>query len=714
MLKNTLYLLWFCLVLSYGCSDSTGPDDNNSGNNGSALATQVIGPGGGTIETDTISITIPSGSFETENELKISVSDIPSFDESGDTPSYRIDGIPAPFSEPITIRIKSDESNPPEFIAVGEDLYCRIDKTIRTFYRLYPATQSNGYLECTLPAMGNGSVTKMVAGKNAAESKINIKVTKASAYKPYTTNEGHFKIAYPAGTVSLNSVQNLGTYLEEAYTLFKNPPLNFSYYRRTEWPIDVTILDLGTEKYGGQSNSMWGSVFGYNGGYLEFNSQKMNDSDALKITAGHEFFHIVQGFYDTRDFYTKSKFKTPWLWFDEATAVWSEEKFTTKTDYASAVRNGTEMRPFNGFKKGAEEDPEGHGYSMSGVIKYLVGIHGEGFLADVYADIFAGIDPITSLFKYTLEPEIWLDNFYSVYILGDIYNDVSFMNVIGTKTDSFEIKSDTDTFKLFKKKYPDLSAKLFIIELQHKNIANAAQIIFTVDGGDKTAISIFKIKTAEKKIEYLDYNLDSVTISDIKKLTDTGWHLIAMVTNYTNTEPYTNTTDITLNVRVNVPDVATYDYNKFDFSFKVIGHYKNSSNNEYDGELNSTYCCRGYGSFHGYTYTAWWDTTFTGSQSKGSMIATFDADMKKIVTFALADSTTVFGSRAVYVTEIEGANLLFEEEYDGKDIYRLYGTEVKNVLNSAYYKAESNSFWTEARTFDCDDNSMIFFGFSKE
>ena len=65
--------------------------------------------------------------------------------------------------------------------------------------------------------------------------------------------------------------------------------------KEQKWPVDVTIKRLDTAKssvYGYSINSMWGNNYGY----MQFNFDKIDETENMKVTAGHEFFHLVQSF----------------------------------------------------------------------------------------------------------------------------------------------------------------------------------------------------------------------------------------------------------------------------------------------------------------------------------------------------------------------------------------------------------------------------------
>ncbi|MDZ7664885.1 MAG: hypothetical protein U5K27_06070 [Desulfotignum sp.] len=52
------------------------------------------------------------------------------------------------------------------------------------------------------------------------------------------------------------------------------------------WPVNVTIEKLGDEAYGFHCPSIWG----HNRATLQFNRDKLDETEQMATTAGHEFF----------------------------------------------------------------------------------------------------------------------------------------------------------------------------------------------------------------------------------------------------------------------------------------------------------------------------------------------------------------------------------------------------------------------------------------
>ena len=527
----------FLGLLAFGCGKE--PTAPGRGERYRLIGSRTVGPEGGTLAAEDISVAVPPGAFGSDAEVKLYVSEERPFGENGVSKTFKLE-VPEEYSRPLKVRIRSRGALSGEsFVAVGEETFVPSLGEVRTTYDLFPASDSSGYLTCELPVPEGGRVAKAAGGTG-----FSISLLAVSGYYTYTSKGGHFRINFPAHV--LDQAYDLADYLEEAYATFKD--MGFSYAARTRWPVSVTVKDLGEEVYGYSVCSIWGNNYGY----MEFNARKMEERDQMRLTAGHEFFHLVQSLYDPRNriFKAKGWFYTHY-WLDEATAVWSEEKFTSEEDYRSPVREGNELAPFHGMQAGAAKEPKDHGYGMSAVIKYLVERYGEGVLVDMYKKIRGGAHPVEALVKSLDDPvSLWWPDFFREYLEGRIYG-VGIGTFVAGKSGSFSIRSDSDVLKTFSGSYPDLSAKIYLVELLYPEIDESAKIEFVADSPDIVPyLMVFKFDK-QGKVKYLASSVDSLTISDVRALTDEGWHLlVAVVDDDYNPPDYAKTADVRLRVRV--------------------------------------------------------------------------------------------------------------------------------------------------------------------
>jgi len=633
-MKNIFIFLFLSILLAFlACDkdDPTSPEEET----GELLATETIGTGGGVIESDDFKLTIPAGALPASAELKLFVStEEDPFDESAVTELFKIEGFPSDYSQSLKLRLKYQGTFADSgAIAFGEEAFISSLGETTTAFQLISAVDSSGYLVCSLPApAGNGqNQSGILKNLQPQNGPVTINIQGVSGFTPFMTAGKHFKISSTDKTVSLQAAQNLGNFLEAAFDTLKN--LGFKHESKRNWYASVTIRKLDDKVFGYSASSMLGDNYGY----LEFNSKKINDLAAMRLTAGHEFFHLVQALYDNRNRYSKAKFSSDHFWLDEATAVWIEEKFTDQANFVSPIRSGNEMAPIEGMEKGAEEDAGKHGYGMSAAIKYLCDIHGENILVQMYENIYNGSKPVDAIESATENPVLWYEKFLRQYVLGQIYN-VQMASWVGNKSGEFDIKTKNDTLKNFSGSYPDLSAKLYQVKLNYSDIDEAAKLEFNANGGTNE-ITVFKYKSGS--IEYVDNRAEALTISNVRKLKDESWHLLVLVTNVKSVSPYTGTSDINLEIKLKIP-LWEICY----FFVQCSGYYKKEYTDYPDSvayEWSSLVPVLGgwaKGDFTGNTFTGAWDTTeTTGSFDRGSLTVTLNESRNKVTSFQITQTT---------------------------------------------------------------------------
>ena len=676
-----VFKLFFCSLpfLLLSCSDSTGPGDTGDGE---ILASENIGAEGGTVSSDEIELTVPVSAFGGETSIALTTAPDNPFEDDSVSGSYIISGLPLSYSDEITVSVAyTGELTENSYIALGVNTWVSSAGEMVMTYTMLPAEVDGDRLTAILPA-NPGGVEK--AALTGAEEASSLNVVAVKGYKPHVTAEGHFKIDYSSRWTALASVEELGQYLEEAF--FTIPTLGFSYEPRTNWPVSITVRDLG-KLDGASSSSLWGA----NHGYLEINRKIMDKPADMRTTAGHEFFHLVQALYDPRNFYSKAKIESPHLWLDEACSVWIEEKFSDLPNYVSAARSGNILAPYKGVIAGAAEGAGDHGYGLSGMIKYLVNEHGESCLLKIYETLRSGSDAVTAVALSTEEPLEWWEEFLRQYTLGEIYG-VELSPLTANKDGMFRIITDSDTLATFSDEYPDLSGNLYVIRLENDNIGEDAVLSLSVEGG-MGEVTAIKYRLNPFAVEFVGTDPEEVTVTRLQSLVDGDWHILALVSNSRSISPYTEETDIELTVRVTKPLNPGFTF--FSLHPELIGDFEHVSyeNSAFDRTYTSLFFPAsspyGWGTLNG--------TTFSGTRSEsgdktivGTYTITFDEAFENILHIeAVQTSTTpgkgdsgdsfhnvTFTARDIPLYQIDGA------DYN----YRLLGDDITDQVTSMTFE----------------------------
>ncbi len=602
------FILFFTFLTITSCSKNNPTEPEKTIDNEYTLtSTETIGPNGGEIIADELTINIPTSSFSSTTEIKIysSQTDKP-FGENHISKTYKIDNLPTNYVKPIEIAIKYSEGSTTDkhFLVLGQETFTE-GEIITTYSRIY-STDTNNVLTCYIPVPQQENILE----KTSDENQKNLIILSVNSLD-YLSPQNHFAITSPIYTEP-NSIIQLGDYLEEAYQ--KVLDLGFNYDERTNWPVEVFIRDL-SPGVDGYTSCSW---FGNNYGYIEFNTKLLNDLAKLRVTAGHEFFHLIQYLYDTRSGITKSGWASTHHWVNEATAAWFEEKFSEIPDYTSDAilegpyysLDGMQISPYDNNGK-LLENFYSFCYGRGPIIKYLVNRYGEGIIIKIFNDIKNGKHPVEAVCQY--DPKGWWEDFLKELILGNVYTRIPNDTWIttGGPSDRFNVSSSSDTLHTFTRAYKDLSAKISYIQLSFPDVNSDAKAVFKISGAENRFLLLFKYYRSTQNIEFLGSNKNEIVVSDIKTMTQNKQNFIAVACNNIYTTPYTWDNEITLNFEIKT---ITENQNREGYYMCRINHFalydllseKTGSDGSYESEtftsIENGFEAPVYGNVKNYTF----------------------------------------------------------------------------------------------------------------
>lgn len=535
-----LILLIAVMPLFVGCPliDPDGPEDEEP--DYTLIAEGTIGTAGGTIDADSFMISIPPGAFSDDFYLEIYASTtIKPFGDYANSSLFRIDGLPEGFTQPLRISIRYHGTLSGDTLAaIGQNMFAPSLNDTKTAYYAPSAVDSSSYLIFEFAATTPGGEDCFIL--DSILTLPPVLIVGIQGHIVERSANDHFRIVLPI--THQPDAASVASFFEAVYDTFQN--MGFIYTDRTDWPVNVTIKNMtsvGEYLY---------RLSDKNSGIININSGYMANLAEIRVTACHEFFHLVQHLYNF-DFSDN-------IWLAEAFAVWSEDKVDIGTNYLSSSFGGNEMEPLNGWQIPSQD----HGYGMSLLIKDLVEVYGEGAVLDIYNYIKAGTSPATpvdAVLHPVTEPvgNLW-HGLLGAYLLGHYYNEQVnniILNGLGNYTDFFIINGPADTFATFTDSYKDLSGKLFMVELNHTDINSSASLKFTVTNPTNSGIVVYKRKVVGSDStaildEVFPGGSGTVTIPGIRELAAGGWRLIALVTNSMHVSPYTSNSNITLDIEL--------------------------------------------------------------------------------------------------------------------------------------------------------------------
>lgn len=603
-----LLLLSLAFVVASCSRDRLGPEPQAPSDE--PIGEASIGTSGGRIAADDFILQVPAGSFTSARTIRLyrDSSENP-FNDRTASSMFRIEGLPREYGSPIAFSTRLTDDVPVK-IALGERIFRHGSDATETAWRFLDGRDSTGWCLWEL-------APPEISGKMHLQDSSSVppvQVTTATDNGEYTTSVGHFKISYPVGTVTIDQAVGLGGHLEGAFTYYSS--LGFACSR--SWPVSVTVHALDPSLFGGWNASGWG----VDACSLEFNSLHIASPDMRSIV-GHEIFHMFQYFYDPRGTWDKASKGGPTYWLDEATAAWSEEKFTSAPGtFVSATRAGNELNPLAGISAGAIADAGAHGYGMSSLIRALVDRQGnEGFLLPTYTRILGGMGVVPALQQSISSP---LSQIWGPYLVdlvgGGIYRDVTGNIARDNRSGMFTVGSAADTAASLSASYPDLSGRLYAVRLNFPQIGDNATLIARVEGMDKR-IAAYRYEQ-NQALTLLSEDPDSVVVPGLHTMQAQGaWVILLVANSYVSNSNWDGARALTIRMRVlDVPDLSAFHLGSLNLIYRADWGGGNIVPRQ--DLLIST--SRGH--FQGNLFVAEWDSidTSNGVRFKGHIYGTLN------------------------------------------------------------------------------------------
>jgi hypothetical protein len=381
-----------------------------SSSSSSASAQESIGVNGGRIATKDSYVDIPSNTFTQEQDVRITVSKNTTFDSDKELEEYSLEGIPEDFSQAITIAVKQLDMQS-NLLLLRTQTYAKSANVTEDRYSIVEGEVKDGYITYTLePSTSTENAPKRAVGYFSAGWAA------LQGYKIFDTKKGHFRIRFPDAW--LNEALDLEAHLEDAYSYYEN--IGFDLSRRTSWPMTINIYAFSSkDTASGYYIQSKPGAFSNNYGYINFNRTYIAEATTMKVTAVHEFFHFVQSLYYPSTLGIKHGDAS--TWFDEATAVWSEEDFMNN-GYTSALLPANLYSVLDKFN-----NTQDYGYGMSALVKYMVKQTSKHTLVDIYSEYYNKAKDITNnvTANFTTTAILWWPRFIQSYIQGDVHQAVS-------------------------------------------------------------------------------------------------------------------------------------------------------------------------------------------------------------------------------------------------------------------------------------------------
>ena len=711
-MKKLLLLLFLPLFL-ISCPKEDDPGENP----GTILAEAEIGPPGGSLEAEGITLTVPEGAFKETHTVRLYSEEVFTDDFGGNTitPVYRVTGMPSGTAAPMTVRIRYDGTPVEEtYIAMGDvDEMLEPEKEMTT-YALCPATESSGYLEAEIPVL-HGEEEEETLKSTMFYYMFSCLLYGVSSMK--THSAGYFNISYPSDTES-QKILELAGYLDDAMQACFDMKLvtkeGMDAGVQLSGKPKVVITDkkeTGSSAYQLKMPRM-GPLTRDDDGMStlarlpQYTSIKVNISrDALEEASAEQLkaacymwvYRMVYFMY----------FGDHMDWFAYASALYMKEKFAGVPEYTPEMFPVVGMSPFTGMEAGKELYTWGaampsniggrilhhekyHAMGMYPFVKYLDGRYPDD--NELFVRIMREIiqsesgTPMEGIINALEDPEyIWWPGFFEKYLTRDLADIPAehFLDAV-VSLDEIEFDQEEDDAKYNSADYADLSARLYRVSFTFPGFENEASLNLKTASNELNLdyISAMAFGLKGDALQYLDYASD-LTIEKLKTLYDNGTSSILVVVVNSASGPSADdlmTIDLETRLKTKPKDFVSVD---IDLSCRTNVTYENGSTGETYFHYYMPSGPRS-GEMFDYTFRATWDEYVESLHYTGTIEVEFDPEQYPfyITRFSVTEDNETATGESITITgeniELKEHDLSFMNEHYFK--FSVYGTDVCNFI----------------------------------
>ncbi|MBN1894683.1 hypothetical protein JW906_09315, partial [bacterium] len=410
--KSIILFLWLLAALSCSKKNPASP----GGSTDTPLASQSIGPSGGTLESDGFILTVPQGALDSETALSLYAVSSPSSGENAVTPVFRIEGLPDDYAKPLRMALRFTGALKNEsFIGLGRMGADPVAGDSSMVYEMLAAADSSGFLVGHLAVPGADGIGK--GGLRQAGEQAGME---ARGFSDMKTDESspRFVIHYPSGIEP--RLDRLKGLLDECYWAVTGPIFLKFDDVTWHWPVHVYVADGENSVHMVQYYlNLFACV---NRSWVEDDARSPDLKNAFGCSL---LIEALKGYVDIN--------REDVRWLVTAVVTWAEEKFAEPEPFQSPARfRRNEMAPFEGMAAGllGETYTHAHGYGMSALIKYLYDDprYAAWGLRNTFHDMGGAYKKhsIRAILEY-MEALVadWWPDFIGKYIGGNIYNVAS-------------------------------------------------------------------------------------------------------------------------------------------------------------------------------------------------------------------------------------------------------------------------------------------------
>ncbi len=742
-------ILTFALILSFifiSCEKNDEPEEEKIQQDPN-LTESTIGQSGGKLKTETFELIVPAGAFLSDNELKISEVDEESdFGENSNSGQYLIEGLPDELSKPLKIKIKYSGTPGESFIAASEEAMDAGTGEEDVFYDFLEGTDSAGFLMASYPPDTFFHLNPTASSYKSTQGTKWIKLEVVSNFISghYTGTEKHTYDVFIRENLDGLRPEIIG-YFDKAYHTYIST-LKFKH----DFYFDLLVLGnyklnrilVSNVREDIYCKYLWKSGNqSLPGGLFVINAKKLDDPAGMQRMIASEVFRSILFQYDMMFPRMDPPNLVDHYWLNQSLITWSEEFFVPvgeRVNYVPSGFKGNEMAALNGIDYGSNI---GEGSDVSKVINYGRGlsplvkfISMDNLSADIDTmwayyynsvirkdkspvavvinmmnDAFNNLSYETGRFDFTTKG--YYVEFLDQYLRGNIYSveASTFLDAVSTEN-TFTINKEEDTLKLFSRNYPELSARLFKIEIKNDEIQKDRKLELKASAEDNEAAHVVVYGYKDGDLTLLEGGR-TITISDLTPY-DT---YLAMVPH--DFFSFLNINDIKLDLEVTLkkPKERKFEYCAIKTELKRIRESNYFSEPIPEPFVDTTSWVVSWylkGSFNGNKFEAQIDTLKQGQENvTGGAEILLDDNSNLISLNVVAHFEGENGYKSTW--GIDCSNM--KPSYISDNFLNFNVTKQDACLHTdqitGYY--EDNLSWDKTTGFLCDDRSNVIIKFTE-
>lgn len=667
-MRYKIIVIVFSVFICGSCSieDIFNPEEKD----GELIASEVILPEGGKLETDDFKLIIPYGTFEQSTELKLFIDENDSPNNNSVSPTYLLEGIPDYFNDSLEISIKYHGAL--EGLNLMER---RVEAEVSTVDSVFTdiavflieAKEKDGFLTAKLPPPSPSSESFLKSSQD--ESKkwyITVNSKGSNLVAP------HFKLLSSDFNFNANPdlYRTIADYFVAAFKRFEKLEFDLSELgttikipiKKTHNPFRIVVNrvtgDLHIEMDENPTIPDYSDLFAY--------------SLAQSILTKYHFI------YDN--------------WPTEGICQWTRYQFKD-TELKNEINDS-----FNSSLLSYDSD------GIISMIDFLADIYGEDILSKIVKDMapyivdeldYEGLSGIEAVQKNTEPAGEWLTDYYLHLLTSEKWR-----NRIKRKTSSLAdfwsrmaasetlIESTTDQI-IWTESYEDLSAKLFRVALS-SNLMDNSSLDFIIEGGD-TELSILKFRNDQ--FELISTSEERIRLSDIKEFALNGYDLFVLIASTQVKHQGINKSDIKLTIEHSyIPTITSCSIHLEDIDVNIRKYWDDGT---YTDDVRERH----------------WMGFYT--EGEPAPPPTFENNVfYQAYTFTDDRGYDISGNISVKFNETLDSVLTFSAEYksDGTMVDERFGTSEQSISGHDLPLYDSNTFKvTGMETCDKLNNNLRYY-----